>query len=83
MAKQQLDRVRIVTEIRRRTTDRELRRVLLLAIESPELQRARFTTNGLMVFTANGSAQAHWSPSDPRATKNLLATLRRIGLLPR
>lgn len=66
----------------RRCADRETRKVIAAAIDAG--LRYRKTKSGLMFFEHNGEGRVtiHFTDSDHRARKNMIAQFRKIGFDP-
>jgi hypothetical protein len=62
-------------------SNRDMRRIIAAAIKSD--LRYRMTKSGIMFYGENGAtAGAHFTSSDHRAYRNLLADLRSVGYDP-
>lgn len=62
----------------RGVSNRDMRRIIVAAIKSEV--RYRMTKSGIVFYGENGNtAGAHFTSSDHRAYKNLVADLRSIG----
>lgn len=62
-------------------TSRDMRKVIVAAIKDDV--RYRMTKSGIVFYGENGvTAGAHFTSSDHRAYKNLVADLRNIGYQP-
>ena len=66
----------------RRCTNREVRKIIAAAIDSG--LRYRKTKSGLMFFAHKGEGRVtiHFTDSDHRARKNMIANFRAIGFDP-
>ena len=66
--------------IRRRCTNREMRRIILSALN--QNPRYKLTKDGIIIYGEDGVsvAVAHFTTSDSRATKNMERKLKRIGI---
>lgn len=74
---------KVIRKTKSRCGDKMLREALLTALSSPDLVRARQTTSGIILVGPHGTTSTHYTLSDPRSYKNVLARLRSIGLYPK
>ena len=80
LAKTAEDRAVVRKRILRACTNREIRAVLLEVIDKTTAT-IRLTTSGIIIYGPEGACGTHWTVSEARASKNLRASLRRIGVL--
>ena len=66
------------TTVTRACTDRDMREVLLYAIQIAD--RVQLTKSGIRFYGPTGTAGAHYTQSDHRARANFLSQLRAAGL---
>lgn len=64
--------------VQRGCTNRDVRKVILSALKSGV--RYRMTRSGVMIYGPTGFASAHFTVSDRRGYKNLIAGLRQAGI---
>jgi hypothetical protein len=75
------DLTRAKKAVRARCTHRDMRDVVLEALDAGA--RFRLTKGGIIFYGNDGqaTANAHYTVSDVRAPKNLRASLKRMGVL--
>jgi hypothetical protein len=83
MRQDEFDKAAVLALARRRAKrDRELLKVIEIALRHPDLKWAKHTTSGLMFCGPEGTVLTHFTNSDHRALKNFISDLRKAGIYP-
>lgn len=83
MKQSEYDLGQVIAVARRRSKrDKDLMKVLEVALKHPDLKWAKHTTSGLTLCGPMGTVGTHFTKSDHRSTLNFVSDLRRAGLYP-
>jgi len=75
------DRARAKEHIRRRCSNREIRKLLMAGIENAD--SFRITKKGVLFFNGGQHAVTHFTVSDRRGVKNFRRDMIRAGIIER